>query len=224
MSKEIPILMSTPMVWAIIEGRKTMTRRIINPQPIDNTEIDGNFFDGRHRGYVKVDGHPNWREQFVYEFCSKKVGDVLWVRETFGFDYLDQKQILYKASPTVNSVGDDKWETEECKWKPSIFMPKEAARIWLEITDIKVEQVRNISRVDAAKEGVCFPKGSILPKWCQRNRFPEENFLSLWETINGKHQLDKWVWVIEFKVLGTHGRTKIEEGGYTYKIYHAENL
>lgn len=103
-------------------------------------------------------------------------------------------------------------------------MPKEAARIWLEITNIRVEILREVSRVDAAKEWVCFPKGSILPKWCQRNRFPEENFLSLWETINGKHQLNKWVWVIEFKVLGTHGRTKIEEGGYTYKIYHAENL
>src|SRR5690349_17204720 len=80
--KYIPILFSTPMVQAILVGRKTQTRRIIKPQPVDNTEVDGNFFEGNHKGFVKVDGHPNWQHQFANEFCKYQTGDVLWVRET----------------------------------------------------------------------------------------------------------------------------------------------
>jgi hypothetical protein len=81
--KEIPILFSTPMVQAILEGRKTITRRIVEPQPIWSVDQDGNLYEGNHKGYVKVDGHPDWPNQFAYQFARWKKGDLLWVREGF---------------------------------------------------------------------------------------------------------------------------------------------
>lgn len=273
MSKETPILMSTPMIQAIIGGRKTMTRRILTK----NNSKCGTLLTGDGQGWhsfdfndVVIDGKKSdyWYLKVAVPeddtrhriFCKREVGDVLLVRESFRVSswYPDDGEIcfsfltdddyetpcicfddaevfnrywvqscddLYKAgyAPSNEERFED-YKNSDLRVRPSIFMPKEAARIWLEITNIRVERVKEISRVDAAKEGVCFPKGSVLPKWCHRHRFPEENFLSLWETINGNHKLNEWVWVIEFKVLSLNGRTKTNDGGYTYKIYHAENL
>lgn len=196
--KEHPILFTTEMIQAVLEGRKTMTRRIINPQPIDNTEIDGNFFDGRNRGYVKVDGHPNWQEQFAYEFCPKKVGDLLWVRETFQtVDTFPEPDCFGKY--LYKSMGD----TCE-KWKPSIFMPKEAARIWLKITNIRVEKLQDISEEDAIAEGVNHGEQaakSISGAKCAMILNAKSEYFYLWSKINGEESLQEnpWVWVIEFK-------------------------
>jgi hypothetical protein len=132
MKKEIPILFSTDMVLAILAGRKTMTRRIINPQPIVDQD-SGYTFDGKHKKQYDI---HNWQDQFIDDFSRWMPGDLLWVRETFSFAlFADGERYLYKAT-------NDQWRDyrgNSSKWKPSIHMPKEAARIWLEVTDIRVE-------------------------------------------------------------------------------------
>lgn len=222
--KEIPILFSTDMVQAILAGRKTQTRRVVKPQPIDNTEIDGNFFEGNHKGYVKVDGHPDWQRQFAAEFAKWKVGDVLWVRETFR--RISKTMYQYKAS-YPNKEG----QAERQGWKPCIHMPKEAARIWLRVKSVRVERLQDIPTIDTLREGI-ERKGD---KWFRsytpfhQNEYqhlydsietrewtlsPHVSFFSLWASINGYNGhkgvhafIDNpWVWVIEFEVLSTTGK------------------
>ncbi len=216
-----PILFTGDMVKAILADRKTQTRPIIKPQPIDNTEIDGNFFEGTHKGYVKVDGHSNWQEQFSFEFCKYgKVGDILWVKETFQYvDFAGEDNgYVYRAT-------DPDWETmEEWTWKPSIFMPKKACRLFLEITDIRVERLKDISIDDACEEGIeycnvdteAFEGGELIADyknymWKDDENYedyyfpyyadPLNSFKSLWQSINGKESWNEntWVWVISFK-------------------------
>jgi hypothetical protein len=130
--KFIPILFSTPMVQAILDGKKTQTRRIVKPQPQDVTHYE----DGT------VVWHPNVIKS-PYE-----VGDVLWVRETFFCTkyyehtplFKDKGKYVYKA--TENFIGLH-------KWKPSLFMPKKACRLFLHVKNIRVELLQDISEQDA---------------------------------------------------------------------------
>lgn len=164
-------------------------------------------------------------------------GDILWVRETWNVIPLEWKEpgdilgverryiraidprsgaiipyfYLYKAS-------SDFYEIDHREWKPSIFMPKEAARIWLEITDVRVERLRDISEEDAIAEGIeregdgfrayqvihSGPhKGEAHPYNCILNGHARTSYEELWESINGKGSWNKnpWVWVIEFKPI-----------------------
>lgn len=194
--KQHPILFSTPMVTAIMEGRKTQTRRI-----------------------AKV---PNYDHFAVRELKCPfgNIGDVLWVRETFsvvqsghstvnsvtgGYIPLDPVYV-YKAdgheSPKAaahftNMMSDSKgWEAEDNNWKPSLFMPRKGCRLYLEITKIRVERLQDISEGDALFEGVTGMSGDY-------ERTPSACFEDLWISINGKESWDEnpWVWVIEFKQI-----------------------
>ena len=201
--KERPILMSTPMVQAILDGRKTMTRRIIKLPKKYNWYV----FDGE----VHLDSDSN--EDYTFDCPYGKIGDVLWVRETWqneceeiqiaGGDwsnaYLNATgKFVYKADGEVlpkDSVAFG-------KWKPSIHMPREACRLRLEITDIKVGRVQDISEEDAMKEGV---KGTGLSSAISADEIEtaRDRFLSLWESINGPDSWhsNPWVWVVSFKKL-----------------------
>lgn len=226
-----PILFSTPMVLALLAGDKTQTRRKIKPQPIDNTEVDGNFFAGDHSGYVKVDGHPHWRDQFVYQFAPYEVGDVLWVRETWAITTNINKQedwpdrphlildpgdpdqvVIYRADGFWQWLDDDGFTTERSFWKPSIFMPYAACRIWLEVVSVRLERLQDISEADAVAEGVyCYAQDdptqtdykNYLHKGDDDWGFvtAKQSYQSLWDSINGKGAWDEnpYVWVIEFK-------------------------
>jgi hypothetical protein len=211
--KESPILFSTPMVVALLAGRKTMTRRIVKPQPIDNREVDGNFFQGNHKGYVKVDGHPNWQKQFAHEFVRWKVGDILWVRETF--------QILDYPQPHLDTeyrfkADEPRPEWQYTQWKPAIHMPKQAARIWLEVTEAWVEPLHDITEEDAKAEGVWKRDNhgfDVYPdsedKYTDAMGFNfKTGFQNIWEKINGKESWNAnlWVCVIKFNVLSTTGK------------------
>lgn len=182
--KERPILMNEFSVKATLEDRKTQTRRVIKPQP---SGVYGDLL-GQKRWYSTA-GDCESEIKCPYG----KIGDRLWVRETFVID--DQDMIFFKADDTFKPIG--------LKWKPSIFMPRNASRIALEITDIRVERVQDISRKESAKEGVCIANESDRFKGYQTNVFPEENFLTLWNLINEKRgygwEKNPWVWVIEFK-------------------------
>lgn len=176
------------MVAAIMEGHKTMTRRICNAQPpadaikFIQSDIDPQFFEV-------------WQPDIeVEEACSLlikcpygSIGDVLWVRETF-LRFTDdslQDAFLYKA---------DYNDPEYWSWKPSIHMPRAAARILLIITDIRVERLHDITRGDCMAEGCPFPNIAAGPD-------PRLWFADLWESINvkGSWERNPWVWVVSFK-------------------------
>lgn len=208
--KERPILMNTEMVKAILEGRKTQTRRVIKPIPQWVYEA-GKAFDSNKNPYLQMglndDSGASWSKKCHYG----KVGDRLWVRETFA-EYFsihtpDDPDYLYKAS----DYSSDDYRLKDIKWTPSIFMPKHACRLKLEITDIRVERVQEISPEDAVKEGikVVSHPSAIQELWGIENLnymcpMPDEAFSYLWNSINGKKEDCSWdnnpyVWVIEFK-------------------------
>jgi len=200
MSKFIPILFSTPMVQAILEGRKSMTRRVMKPQPHESiTNIKFGYSaltpDGciELRGKFIVDGEERSGSKF-FKCPYGEIRDVLWVRETF-------MNLINSEFGEYGYKADLKDNADKLKWKPSIFMPKEACRIFLKITNVRVERLKDISREDASKEGVCISNKQQRFKGYQEHRWPEENFATLWELLNGDHswEANPFVWVIEFK-------------------------
>jgi len=175
-----PILFSAEMVRAILSGQKTMTRRVMKPQPAGNNRIP---VPGKKRIVMNVE------DVRIAELCPfGKIGQQLWVRETWM--KCDTGGYEYRA--------DYCKELEDgIKWNPSIFMPRDASRITLEITGVRVERLRDITDEDAIKEGVAHVVG----------RYPVEDFAELWDSINAKKPERSWddnpfVWVIEFKVKG----------------------
>lgn len=212
--KERPILMSAPMVNALLEGRKTQTRRIVKQKhlPWIENSID-NFLSG------KWDRRP---------FPHGQPGDRLWVKETFGItesqSYADGQSdevIIYRADGWKDDTG-------HFKWKPSIFMPRWASRILLEVTDIRVERLQDISEEDAEAEGIY---GAYIENgWYWRNYMlsdeeaecspmltsPIESYRSLWETINGE---DLPLRDADGKVIGKrHNPARWEANPYVWAI------
>lgn len=186
MKKEKPILFSTEMVKAILEGRKTQTRRIIKPQPnksvTDIISLGNNF----------VSAYPNRMAFKPFEFSIKakyQKGNILWVRETFL--KLDNN-FGYKALLT-------KEEAKRYKWKPSIFMPKEACRLFLEVINVDVERIQDISDTNSLNEGIEILLPNLKP---YEDYCPYDEFRSLWIKINGEKSWNdnNWVWKIEFKI------------------------
>jgi hypothetical protein len=208
-----PILFSTEMVKAILAGRKHMTRRIIEPQPVYDCE-SGRVFDGKHKR-SPFDMH-NWREPFADYFSKWIVGDVLWVRETIFSDR--DKNALYKADesfvylnnePKLYDTIDISYFTDKRNYVPGIHMPKTACRIFLQIKSVKVESLQEISEADAITEGIessISGNGRIVYKHYLKPKYgpsPIHSFQTLWESINGPESwnANPWVWVIEFEQI-----------------------
>lgn len=209
---ERPILFSAPMVRAILEGRKTQTRRVVKPPrghelvELRSHEADPRF-SGKHNdpmswGYPYFDdGAPALLGQWP-ELCPYGApGDRLWVRETFCGNCDDS--LVYRA--TVDADTD--WNSEEIaetRWRPSIHMPRWASRIDLEVTGVRVERLRDINETDAIAEGIQ-PFGDGNGYHVDEGRFyygtASGSYCSLWESINGagSWNANPWVWVVEFK-------------------------
>jgi hypothetical protein len=196
--KERPIPFSTDMVKAILDGRKTMTRRVCKVQPNDAWHIrnyeQSTFPYGRYQ--VLADGYDSNAKE--YKCPYGQVGDRLWCKETYDLlgGYIhdgsyQQIEPIYKASwPGIEHNGAVR------KWKSGRFMFKKYARLWLEITNIRVERLQEISEKDARAEGSGCSIAGILPATYT------ECFQSLWDSINGKTypwESNPFVWVIEFK-------------------------
>jgi len=167
-SKEKPILFNTEMVQAILAGNKTMTRRVIKKQPPENSIIHGRVMSSTE---PKNEGCIGWgpNEECVnhYSKMPYEAGDILWVRETWtkyyyvdedGYTHYDMPMTYYAAdgTPDFSVVDGDGFQLEDqrIKWKPSIHMPRPAARLFLEITDIRVERLQDITDEDATAEGI----------------------------------------------------------------------
>lgn len=204
--KEHPILFSTEMVQAIISGQKTMTRRIIKPQETF-PHIAFDFFSLCDEQLLET-----MEIQYGVKCIYGKPGDLLWVRETFEEGCMGG--YIYKADRNDLEIKQYK----ECgyKWKSSRFMPKEASRIWLKITNRKIERLKEITERDAKAEGVYeIEENEAYKDYMQENNgsfaFARGSFFSLWAFINGAASLyaNPWVWVIEFEVISTDGRPRI---------------
>ena len=203
--KEHPILFSAEMVKAILEGRKTQTRRIIKPQPELKTypHLDNVYSEEEQKFITRPNVNLFWKgtQTHIDEFNQRcpygKVGDQLWVRETFGKDFFGT--VFYKADDLFVPVG------AKAKWRPSIFMPRKASRIQLEIVNIRVERLDNISEEDAKAEGIEEDNGKYLDYSNVKSKHyclsAFSSYEELWIKINGKESWEKnpWVWIIEFK-------------------------
>lgn len=185
-----PILFNTKMVRAILDGKKTATRRVIKPQPINGVMTQAGFLKA-------IPEHVDWGGEIVKP--RYQAGDILYVRETFvkaddGYHYRAD------ATPDSEQLRKD----YGYKYRPSIHMPREAARIFLRITDVRVERLQDITEEQAIAEGVRIGLGgepffsckdafvrlwdSTLPKNPNKFKCPENS----WTT-------NPFVWVIEFE-------------------------
>lgn len=187
-----PILFNTEMVRAILDGRKSCTRRLVKPEP---------------QGYFEVSEEP----LYVYDTDGNQgkitppyqPGDILYVRETWhkyikrvgkGESCRFAEFYGYRASVANSEDADE-------PWRPSIHMPKEAARIWLKVTDVRVERLQEITLEQICREGVEIEYPYVLNG--------EEKiyaFSNLWNSTIKKYDIDRygwdaspWVWVIEFE-------------------------
>ena len=187
-----PILFNTEMVRAILNGRKDATRRIVKGFIPDDAVWGYTAFTPK--GYISCRGTfaDGYGEKFFKLPCES--GDILYVRETF----------IQAAAHTFWYKADDKsWMSKDLLWKPSIHMPKEAARIWLRVTDVRVERLQEMTGQDVLKEGL---NSHVHPQASYFDGNQREMFEKLWNSTIKKSDLDRYgwdaspyVWVIEFE-------------------------
>jgi len=198
--KDKPILFSGPMVRALLEGRKTQTRRVIKPQPVVLCGKDGHAFMTHNPTHYE-DGSTSWtmvhrvipNGENIYTKFPFQVGDRLWVRETFS------PCACYKCNdPAMTPFHKPAYRSDidrDIVWKPSIFMPRWASRITLRVTGVKVEQVQEITEEDCVAEGMYRENTSMGLRYC---------YGQLWNQLNEKrgYGWDKnpWVWCYTFEV------------------------
>ena len=219
MSRALPILFNTEMVRAILDGRKDATRRIVKGFIPDDAVWGYTAFTPK--GYIscRVTFADGYGEKFFKLPCEP--GDILYVRETWehfeccccegdehGNCYREPQQsalnkscgcYMYRATDEI--YGD-------AMWHPSIRMPKEAARIWLKVTDVRVERLQDITEEGAKKEGAIDNRGFIHSPNNEYDNVhtAREHFVKIWNNTIKKSNLDRygwdaspWVWVIEFE-------------------------
>jgi hypothetical protein len=208
--KERPILMSAPMVRAVLDGSKTMTRRVIVPQPPSVEAVHAKAGIGYSFELLVPQG-----DEHVFSVCGPvwafnecapcranivcpygKPGDRLWVRETWAYHPDADEGIIYRAT-------DPGWDDNDSgmRWTPSIFMPRKASRILLLVNGISVERVNRICESDAIAEGF---DGRYSNEEADgyKAKGARERFQELWNTLNAKRgfgwDVNPWVWVVSF--------------------------
>jgi hypothetical protein len=220
--KERPILMSAPMVRAILDGTKTQTRRVVKGLRADLVQKIVPFVDRWGQPDVRADGRSATNGHCPMLCPLGRVGERLWARETWAPFHVGQKHdtpcpvddvedadaARYAADGRVwvchstgaTGVADDGgWEYAPHKWRPSIHMPRWASRITLEVTDVRAQRLLDISEDDARAEGLQQTKdGRWLPGPCDD---PKWAFCCLWESIYGSDAFaaNPWVWAVSFK-------------------------
>ena len=208
-----PILFNTEMVRAILDGRKSCTRRLVKPQPDEkHTYPLGFVTDSTEKKEVGCFGFGigEYGGSIQYAKPPYQPGDILYVRETWSEGY-EEGTYIYRASDKLAGLPTFK-ESSKLIYHPSIHMPKEAARIWLKVTDVRVERLQSITEGGAVKEGIYVAncKDCNAPFGC--DVCPDEGyneideFVELWNSTIKKSDLDfygwdanPWVWVILFE-------------------------
>lgn len=222
-----PAIFNTEMVRAILDGRKTQTRRACKVQPRHNDVYADQYnHNSMQYAYWALDNR-------LHDYLEKtpyKVGDIIYVRETFGSQLRTRYGgtgyfTVYKAD-YIEDIFHEGYPKDhdgaKVKWKPSIHMPKEYARLFLRVKDVRIERLNEISEEDAISEGIeehyereivgmeCYGGDPVeiygevrsfsAPKSKEVFEYADEAFASLWESIYGKDSFDnRYVWVIEFE-------------------------
>lgn len=223
-----PILFNTEMVMALLENRKTVTRRIC--KDIDNYNfewgLDRKPYLGNYKSFERIEpkkwGWVTLENVWQYDLQIKvdesknhllrspyQIGDVLYVRETFNDE--ETHTVLYAADKEFidrgcKKVDDYLFMESEIRWKPSIHMPKKLARIFLKVTDIRVERLSSMLMIDFLNEGIELYRSDGLT--VKDEIEIEYEFEDLWNSTIKKQDLDRygwdsdpWVWVIEFETI-----------------------
>lgn len=204
-AKERPILFRGEMVRAILDGAKTQTRRLMKPQPEPDPTNPGKHWWPSNwvQSMMSIEDELCGEDKTMAPyFCPYgKIGDRLWVRETFSDPFpLDIE--CKNFTGFFRATDPDR----KAKWKPSIFMPRWACRLVLEITDVRVERLNDISHEDAIAEGCQgYNWVSSSPYFAgphtDDGELPQEEYRTLWESINGvgSWAANPMVWVISFR-------------------------
>lgn len=209
-----PILFNTEMVRAILEGKKTCTRRLVKH------DVESILNSPYHKKHPEVEDR-----QIISKLCQPpyQPGDILYVRETFawcpcwdcGFDTIPdgcRHPVIYDSKKREHgcymyraSCEDNEYPSADT-WHPSIHMPKKATRIWLKVTDVRVERLQEITEDGAKAEGANFKKGKNVGFEEKMNRTAIERFTEIWNGTIKKSDLDRYgwnanpcVWVISFE-------------------------
>lgn len=214
MSRVLPILFNSDMVRAVLDGRKTVTRRPVRYK-YSNTEME--MFTNKYgtrlieiqkdiegESYGRNPDGSTWHKlrAYIEKNPPYRKGDILYVRETFRPLSNHPKARFEYAADWSTKYFENSKEPNCCnggKWKPSIHMPKEAARIWIKVTDVRVERLQDMNKMDAVKEG-------IDTRCCVNLAHALTKFKKLWDSTIKKSDLalygwdaNPWVWVIEFE-------------------------
>ena len=193
--KVLPILFNTEMVRANLDGRKSCTRRLVKDFVPDNAIWGYTAFTPK--GCISCRGTfaDGYGEKFFKLPCEP--GDILYVRETWSKGL---ERYIYRADYSDTEKFYRNGKEIEMKWKPSIRMPKEAARIWLKVTDVRVERLQEITELGATKEGCVYDVEYAL------GNTAKGHFIELWNSTIKKSDRDRYgwdanpyVWVIEFE-------------------------
>ncbi|RUJ17966.1 hypothetical protein IPC371_18825 [Pseudomonas aeruginosa] len=220
--RERPILFNDQMVRAILEGRKTVTRRVMKPQPTPSKDGGHNWPCNVHQSMLHVErelqnGEGCWCGLAEAACPFGQPGERLWVREAWTIDLLaaystekgydSEYELRYRTDDASREIhvapGEPDpylalYDSQRGDWRPSIHMPRWASRILLEITAVRIERLQDISDDQAIAEGIDTHPTGFYGNGCIT---AGGAFLELWESINGdgKWAANPWVWVVEFK-------------------------
>ena len=225
--KERGMIFNGEMVRAILDGRKTQTRRIMKPQPEPCPQGGLWWPSDKHRTMLHVEkalqnSEGIWRGIAGNACPFGDVGDRIWVREAFQGPLIPEEALSeflgenpdkfespayceYAADGGLRPEYVDADDNTRYGWRPSIHMPRWASRILLEITGVRVELLNKICEGDAQAEGVAQLRGGFWkhyqPGWTQHQLSARGSFVTLWKSIYGEESWNSnpWVWVIEFK-------------------------
>lgn len=198
-----PILFNTEMVRANLDGRKSCTRRLVKGFVPDDAIWGYTAFTPK--GYISCRGTfaDGYGEKFFK--LPYQIGDILYVRETWSKGL---ERYIYRADYSDTEKFYRNGKEIEIKWKPSIHMPKEAARIWLKVTDVRVERLQEITEAGAEAEGAVNNIGMIHAPDNEYDHIhtAKEHFIEIWNSTIKKSDIDRYgwdanpyVWVIEFE-------------------------
>lgn len=212
-----PILFNTEMVRAILDGRKSCTRRIVKPQPQSRLCYTFAGSDCGTWGYPSKTAHESWGDKYrlpdgiTDEELKRRwkppyhTDDILYVRETWSEAY-EEGTYIYRADDKLADLPTFK-ESSKLIYRPSIYMPKEAARIWLKVMNVRVERLQEITMDGCHREGINIETSAVTDgETLNRNHdFSLEKFETLWDSTVKKSDLDRYGWdanpyvfVIEF--------------------------